>query len=59
VKGSISREKMGDKGFGYDPIFIPEGHDLSFAQMSEEEKNAISHRKQALEKLRAFLAARV
>ena len=58
VKGSISREKMGDKGFGYDPIFIPEGHALSFAQMSEEEKNAISHRKQALEKLRAFLAAR-
>jgi XTP/dITP diphosphohydrolase len=59
VKGSISREKQGEKGFGYDPVFIPEGHTQSFAQMSDEEKNAISHRKRALEKLRAFLAERV
>lgn len=59
VEGSISEERRGDKGFGYDPVFIPEGHTRSFAEMREEEKNAISHRKRALEKLQAFLAAQV
>lgn len=55
VEGEISLEKMGEKGFGYDPIFIPQGHSLSFAQMSAEEKNKISHRARALRKFLDFL----
>jgi XTP/dITP diphosphohydrolase len=43
AKGEISIKKDGEKGFGYDPIFIPEGFDKSFAQMTSVEKNAISH----------------
>lgn len=55
VKGTISCEKMGEAGFGYDPIFIPEGYDVSFAQMGSEEKNRISHRYRATEKLSKHL----
>ena len=55
VKGEISREKMGNSGFGYDPIFIPEGFSQSFAQMSSEMKNSISHRYRATEQLSIFL----
>ena len=55
VKGTISEEKMGDSGFGYDPIFIPEGFSESFAQMSSEMKNSISHRFRATEKLSKYL----
>jgi XTP/dITP diphosphohydrolase len=55
VKGTISENKMGDKGFGYDPVFIPEGHSKSFAQMAREEKNRISHRGLAVKKFAAFL----
>lgn len=55
VKGSISTEKMGDAGFGYDPIFVPQGYDLSFAQMGSEVKNSISHRYRATEKLSIYL----
>ena len=55
VKGIISNEKMGDAGFGYDPIFIPEGFSESFAQMSSEMKNSISHRYRATEKLCKYL----
>lgn len=51
VNGSIATEKSGCDGFGYDPIFIPEGYDITFAQMSAEEKNAISHRARAIAKL--------
>ena len=51
VKGTISREKMGNAGFGYDPIFIPEGFSESFAQMTSEMKNSISHRYRATEEL--------
>lgn len=51
VNGSIATEKFGHDGFGYDPIFIPEGYDITFAQMSAEEKNAISHRARAIAKL--------
>jgi len=57
VEGTISTERMGDKGFGYDPIFIPEGHSRSFAQMDAAEKNKISHRAIAVQKLVDFLQA--
>ncbi|MDX5438810.1 MAG: non-canonical purine NTP pyrophosphatase, partial [Pontibacter sp.] len=44
-----------NKGFGYDPVFIPDGYDITFAEMSAEEKNSISHRGRAIQKLVAFL----
>ena len=55
VKGTIAREEKGDHGFGYDPVFVPEGYKDSFAELSSEVKNKISHRGQAIEKLAAFL----
>ena len=55
VKGKISNEKMGDAGFGYDPIFIPEGFSESFAQMTSDMKNSISHRYRATEELSNYL----
>lgn len=55
VEGTIRRERSGSKGFGYDPIFQPDGYDITFADMSMEEKNGISHRAIAVEKLVAFL----
>ena len=55
VKGTISNEKMGDAGFGYDPIFIPEGFSESFAQMTSDMKNSISHRYRATEELNNYL----
>ena len=55
VKGTITEEKMGDSGFGYDPIFIPEGFSESFAQMSSEQKNSISHRYRATKQLSDYL----
>ncbi|MFR9504075.1 MAG: RdgB/HAM1 family non-canonical purine NTP pyrophosphatase [Rikenellaceae bacterium] len=51
VEGHITLHHSGDKGFGYDPIFSPEGSELTFAQMGAEEKNAISHRGRAVKKL--------
>jgi XTP/dITP diphosphohydrolase len=56
VQGVISHDLHGEDGFGYDPIFMPEGQARTFAQMSKEEKNAISHRGRAIAKLQAFLA---
>ncbi|CAL2101811.1 dITP/XTP pyrophosphatase [Tenacibaculum sp. 190130A14a] len=53
--GTILSEKQGEKGFGYDPIFQPEGYTQSFAEMSADEKNAISHRGRAIQKLVDFL----
>ncbi|CAL2095411.1 non-canonical purine NTP diphosphatase [Tenacibaculum sp. 190524A02b] len=53
--GTILENKQGEKGFGYDPVFKPEGHTKSFAQMSSEEKNSISHRGLAIKKLVQFL----
>lgn len=58
VRGTISREQRGRGGFGYDPIFIPEGCDRSFAEMSDDEKNAISHRGRAVRKLVDYLRNR-
>jgi len=54
-KGRITAEKRGNQGFGYDPVFIPEGSVRTFAEMTMEEKNQYSHRKKATEKLVAFL----
>lgn len=55
VEGTIRQERAGNGGFGYDPIFEPLGHTVTFAQMSLEEKNAISHRARALDGLVKFL----
>jgi XTP/dITP diphosphohydrolase len=55
VKGQISKEKAGDRGFGYDPIFIPEGFNKTFSEFTLEEKNKLSHRAIAVDKLVNFL----
>lgn len=55
VEGRIINERTGTEGFGYDPIFIPNGYEKTFAEMSLEEKNKISHRSQAVAKLVDFL----
>lgn len=55
VNGEILSSKRGDHGFGYDPIFLPEGNQKSMAELTASEKNAISHRGRAIEKLIAFL----
>ena len=55
VRGDIATEELGDGGFGYDPLFLPEGRTESFAQMSAEDKNAISHRGRAIRALAEFL----
>ncbi len=57
VNGQIAEEKLGEKGFGYDPIFIPDGYDQSFAQLDASEKNKISHRGKAIQKLIRYLIA--
>lgn len=55
VEGIIRNEPAGVAGFGYDPLFQPDGYTITFAEMSLEQKNAISHRARAMEKLIAFL----
>jgi XTP/dITP diphosphohydrolase len=56
VNGQILFEKQGAEGFGYDPVFCPEGFHISFAQMSQVEKNLISHRGRAVSKFVNFLS---
>lgn len=56
VNGTIIDEKRGSEGFGYDPVFIPEGKTRTFAEMDLGEKNTISHRARAFQKLSEFLA---
>lgn len=54
-KGKIINEPRGKNGFGYDPIFIPEGYEKTFAELSDSEKNKISHRSKALQELKKYL----
>jgi XTP/dITP diphosphohydrolase len=56
VEGTIRHERSGAKGFGYDPIFQPDGYSITFAEMTMEEKNRISHRGRAVELLIRFLS---
>ncbi len=55
IKGNIAHDRIGEDGFGYDPIFIPEGYTQTFAELSAETKNTMSHRKRSVEKLAEFL----
>ena len=55
VKGTIAKSPLGEAGFGYDPVFIPEGVQQTFAELAANEKNKISHRANAIEKLLHFL----
>lgn len=56
VEGAIIHEKKGEHGFGYDPIFVPNGSTRTFAEMTMEEKNGFSHRSRALDKMMSFLS---
>lgn len=55
AEGTIGTEPRGENGFGYDPVFYPEGHKRTFAEMSDDEKNALSHRGAALRELQKYL----
>jgi XTP/dITP diphosphohydrolase len=52
VAGKVAKKAIGTKGFGYDPLFVPDGFESSFGEMSDEEKDSISHRRVALEKFK-------
>jgi len=54
-RGQITRERKGATGFGYDPVFVPDGSTFTFAEMGKEEKNKFSHRKKAMDKMMVFL----
>ena len=58
MEGQIARVKAGQGGFGYDPVFIPDGYDVTAAEITEEEKNAISHRGKALRAMADYLKSR-
>jgi leucyl-tRNA synthetase len=57
IEGQILTERRGEGGFGYDPLFVPDGYDITFAEMTAEQKNAISHRGQAMASLVDYLNA--
>lgn len=56
VEGHIATDCYGDNGFGYDPLFVPTGHEKTFAEMTAAQKHALSHRGQAFGKMKAYLA---
>ncbi|HLK28963.1 MAG TPA: RdgB/HAM1 family non-canonical purine NTP pyrophosphatase [Puia sp.] len=58
-EGGILTERKGEKGFGYDPVFIPDGSEKTFAEMSMDEKNEYSHRKKAADKMIKFLQEKI
>ena len=58
VEGAIARSRSGEHGFGYDPVFVPEHHAQTFAELPAAVKNRISHRARAIEQLRAYLSLR-
>lgn len=58
VKGVITKDKRGSNGFGYDPVFMPDGYSLTFAQMSLDEKNKLSHRGNAVKRFAEWLKTR-
>ena len=58
VEGQITQQPRGSHGFGYDPIFVPKGFERTFGELGPAEKNQLSHRARALEKLRTFLVPR-
>ena len=58
MEGQIARQKAGKGGFGYDPVFIPDGYDITAAEITEEQKNAISHRGKALRAMADYLKGR-
>lgn len=55
ASGHLCWPPRGDKGFGYDPIFVPEGHEVTFAEMEPSQKHAMSHRAKAVEKFKSYL----
>jgi len=55
MNGKIISENRGNNGFGYDPVFVPDGFDKTYAEMTDEEKNSVSHRGKAFEKVKKFL----
>ena len=57
VAGEITEERLGGQGFGYDPVFLPAGQTKTFAQLTESEKNSMSHRGRAIQKLASYLCA--
>lgn len=57
IEGKIISEKLGSNGFGYDPIFVPDGYNETFAQLDSETKNKISHRSRALQKMLEFISS--
>ena len=59
IKGEILTSRVGEQGFGYDPIFKPEGYQLTFAQMTVEQKNTISHRGLAIQQVVEFLTGNI
>ena len=56
VDGTLTWPARGENGFGYDPIFIPDGHEITFGEFAPEDKNAISHRANAVQKFKAYLS---
>ena len=58
IRGQLAWESRGDNGFGYDPIFIPDGQDRTYAEMTSDEKNSHSMRSEALAQFKDFLASK-